>query len=229
MPSALIIGSSDGIGLALARALIAADWRTVGVSRSPAPISDSRYRHHVLDVRAPGYRETVAALWSELGGGDACIYCAGIGEELDLANLARDLEVFAVNLTGAIATATAVVPAMVAAGRGHFLALSSQADTLINPWAPSYGASKAGLSSYLHGLGMAVRSHGVHVTNVRFGFVDTKMAKSPVKPFSISADKAAQLVIRCMRKRPIRFTYPRTTAVLLWFVRWGPRLRIWLS
>ena len=42
------------------------------------------------------------------------------------------------------------------------------------------------------GIGLALRPHGVAVTNLRLGFVDTKMAKSPVKPFQISADAAAQ-------------------------------------
>ena len=44
--------------------------------------------------------------------------------------------------------------------------------------APSYSASKAGLSSWLGGLALALRPRGVHVTNVRLGFVDTKMAKA---------------------------------------------------
>ena len=64
---------------------------------------------------------------------------------------------------------------------------------------------------------------------VRPGFVDTKMATSDVRPFMISADEAAALVVRCMRKRPIRYTYPKRMAALLWLARWGPRLRIWLS
>ena len=229
MPGALIVGSSDGIGLALAGALVDAGWQVVGLSRSPSPLSRPSYRHRVVDVRDPDYGERVAESWRELESGDACIYCAGIGESLEPSHFEREVEVFEVNLQGAVRTAAAVVPAMVAAGRGHFVALSSQADNFLNADAPSYSASKAGLSSYLEGLALALRPRGVHVTNIRFGFVATKMAKSEVRPFEISAERAARLVIRCLKKRPIRYTYPKRMALLLWFLRWPPRLRVWWS
>jgi NAD(P)-dependent dehydrogenase (short-subunit alcohol dehydrogenase family) len=228
MATALIVGSSDGIGLALARTMLAAGWRVTGISRSAAPIDDPAYTHTIADVTDAGYRDALAELVGD-DGPDVCVYCAGIGESLELADLSRDLEVFDVNLVGALSTVAVVVPGMLAAGGGHFIGLSSQADTFVNADAPSYSASKAGLSAYLHGLALALRPHGVFVTNVRFGFVDTKMAKSDVRPFMISADRAAELIMRCVKKRPISFTYPKRMAGLLWFLRWGPRLRVWWS
>jgi len=50
--------------------------------------------------------------------------------------------------------------------------------------APAYNASKAALSSYVEGLSLALRGTGVALTNVRLGFVDTKMAKASAKPCS---------------------------------------------
>jgi short-subunit dehydrogenase len=61
-----------------------------------------------------------------------------------------------------------VIPWMVKRGKGHFIGLSSVADELLSPEAPSYHASKAGFSNYLEGLALAVRTKGVHITNVRF-------------------------------------------------------------
>jgi NAD(P)-dependent dehydrogenase (short-subunit alcohol dehydrogenase family) len=133
------------------------------------------------------------------------------------------------NLMGLVATIEVVLPPMLAAGRGHIVGLSSQADTFCDPGAPSYGASKAGMSAYLERLALAVRGRGVHVTNIRFGFVDTKMAVSPYLPFCISPERAARLVHRCLDRRPIRFTYPWRMAALLWLVSWPNRLRLWLS
>ena len=54
---------------------------------------------------------------------------------------------------------------------------------LLSAEAPSCHASKAGFTNYLDGLAIALKPRGVHVTDVRFGFVDTKMAKGDVKPF----------------------------------------------
>jgi NAD(P)-dependent dehydrogenase (short-subunit alcohol dehydrogenase family) len=153
----------------------------------------------------------------------------GIGEALDLETLAAERRVFETNLVGAVVTARVVIPAMLRAGQGHFLGLSSQADALIDPRAPSYSASKAGLTAYLEGLALACRPRGVIVTNLRLGFVDTKMAKSPVRPFMVSAAQAAERIQRCMQTRPMRHTFPKRMAVLLWVVRMQASLRRWFA
>lgn len=237
MPNALVIGSSDGIGLALVRRLLALGWTVTGVSRRrlrPARLdvpaeAAARYRHVRADVRASDYRHLLEHACRELDPVDACIYCAGIGELLDPTRIDRERAVFETNLMGLISTIEVVLPGMLAMGRGHIIGLSSQADTLSDPGAPSYSASKAGMSAYLERLALALRSHGVHVTNMRLGFVDTKMAKSAYRPFLISPDRAAGLVLRCLERRPIRFTHPWRMAVLLWLAGWPNRLRIWLS
>jgi NAD(P)-dependent dehydrogenase (short-subunit alcohol dehydrogenase family) len=233
MSCALIVGASTGIGRALAQQLIEDGWSVIGLARRPSTLSHPRYRHCIGDVRAHNYRDVLAALLAEApceGRLDVCVYAAGIGEPLDLANLAIDGEVFAVNLTGAVITAEVVLPSMVAARAGHFVGLSSQADRLIDEFAPSYAASKAGLSSYLEGLALACRPHGVAVTNARFGFVATEMSRhAEVRPFLISAEHAAIQLQGCLRRRPIRFTYPRRTALLLWLVGWPRRVRLWLA
>lgn len=222
-PHALLIGSSDGIGLALTRSLLRDGWRVIGLSRSPSPVEAAGYTHHVLDVCAPSYPARLSALVDATPALALCVYCAGIGQFLRLDTgaeaLAAERRVFETNLLGAVATLEVVLPTLLRARRGHFIGLSSQADELIDPNAPSYAASKAGLSSYLEGLALACRSRGVHVTNLRFGFVDTKMAKSAVRPFMISPEAAAARIRHCMRARPIRDTFPKRMAALLWLVR----------
>jgi hypothetical protein len=95
------------------------------------------------------------------------------------------------------------------------VALSSIGDEVPSPYAPSYAASKAGLSSYLAGLALALRPRGVRVTNVRLGFVDTKMAKAPVKPMMIPVGCAVEVVMRGLERRPARVTYPWRMAALV--------------
>lgn len=220
MKRALVIGNSDGIGLASTRRLLAAGWRVAGISRSPFPDPHERdYRHHLADIRSPAFAGALERACQELEPIDLCIYCAGIGQELELDDLSHERAVFEVNLLGAVTTIERVLPRMLAAGRGHFIGLSSQADNLRDPFAPSYAASKAGLSAYLESLARPAAKRGVHITNIRFGFVDTKMAKSDTRPFLITPDKAARVIERCMRTRPRRHTFPRRMAALLFFVR----------
>lgn len=214
--TALVVGCSAGIGLAIVRRLCDAGWDVTGFARREAVVEHPSYRHVVADVRSPDFRAQLA----EEPTPDALIYCAGVGVELDPATFEREIEAFEINLMGAVITAAVMVPRMVANGRGHFLGISSQADQLIDPGAPSYAASKAGLSSYLEGLARACKPRGVAVTNVRFGFVDTEMSRgSSLRPFLITAEKAAELVERCLHTRPVRFTYPKRMAALLWLVR----------
>jgi len=238
MTTALLIGNSDGIGLALTRALLDRGITTVGLSRSPSPVHHEGYRHHVIDVTDPGFRDLLAGVCRDLGRVDTCVYCAGIGHEIDLdidlvaglpGVLDRERDVFEVNLMGLVATIEIVLPLMLAAGRGHFIGLSSLADRFCNPGAPSYGAAKAGMSSYLESMAFAARKRGVAITNIRFGFVATKMAKADTKPFEISADQAAAVIVACMRKRPIRVSHPWRMAALLWMVGLPARIRIALS
>ena len=104
-------------------------------------------------------------------------------------DLSGEPRVFGVNLLGGVETAAIVLPSMIGAGHGHFVGLSSIGDG-VSREAPSYSASKAGLSSYLEGMALALRPRGVRVTNLRLGFVDTKMAKAKVRPFMMTTERA---------------------------------------
>lgn len=225
---ALIVGNSDGIGLAFTRRLLSAGWRVSGISRRPSPIDHADYEHTVLDVASAEYREQLALLRDRRGPFDVCVYCAGIGELFDPSDLSAESQVFRVNLVAAVDTASAVLPAMLERASGHFIGLSSIGDG-ISTAAPSYAASKAGLSSYLAALALALRPRGVHVSNVRLGFVDTKMAKSPVKPMMISVEKAATVLMRCLDRRPARLTHPLAMGLLVSVIGWITSIRLWFA
>ena len=224
----LVVGNTDGIGLALTKRLISGGWRVVGVSRRASPVDSPGYQHAVADVSASDYRLVLQTLQASQGPFDVCVYCAGVGELLDPDDLAREADVFRVNLIGAVETASVVLPPMLAAGRGHFLGLSSIGDG-VSIAAPSYAASKAGLSSYLEGLALALRPRGVQVTNVRLGFVETKMARARVRPFMVSAERAVDVILRCLERRPARLTYPKRMAVLVWLMEAITSVKLWLN
>ena len=211
---AMLVGNSDGIGLAATRRLLGAGWNIIGVSRSESPVVGDSYDHHVADVSDTDFPELIGELirHSSL---DLCIYSVGIGELLDLSDMKAEEKIIDVNLTGMVRTVAAVIPDMVKRGQGHFIGVSSLADELLSAEAPSYHASKAGFSNYLGGLALALKSKGVYVTNVRFGFVDTKMAKGDVRPFMMSTEKAVDHLETCIRSKPVRHTAPRITIPLI--------------
>jgi len=213
---ALMIGNSDGIGLAATKILLTDEWNIVGISRSESPIRNHKYHHRVADVGNSTYPGLLDELLLEYSF-DLCIYFVGIGEVLDLKNMMDEPSIIDVNLTGMVRTVAAIIPKMVDMGKGHFIGISSLADDLLSAEAPSYHASKAGFSNYLGGLALALKPKGVFVTNVRFGFVDTKMAKGDVKPFMMSVEKAIDHLQICIEKKPICYTAPRIAIPLVKF------------
>ena len=213
---ALMVGNSDGIGLETTRRLLTAGWNITGISRSASSISNPHYKHRIADVSHSTYTEILEELLPE-STVDLCIYFAGIGELLNPLNMNNEPKIIEVNLTGMVKTAAIVIPQMVRNGNGHFIGISSFADELISAEAPSYHASKAGFSNYLRGLALALKPKGVYVSNVRFGFVDTKMAKGKIKPFMISVEKAVDHIEHCIAKKPVNYSAPGIAIPLIKF------------
>ena len=223
---ALLIGNSDGIGLATTRELLKREWKVVGISRSESPIEDSSYEHIVAEVQDDEYLVRLKSVLEKIEPVDLCIYCAGIAEMLDFSNMEGEAKIFDVNLLGMVKTASCVIPLMVKRGKGHFIGLSSVADELLSSETPSYCASKAGFSNYLEGLALALKPKGIDVSNVRFGFVDTKIAKPDVTPFMMGVERAAKHLLSCIKKKPIRYTAPWIVIPLLKFRSWMLRLSL---
>lgn len=213
---ALIVGNSDGIGLATTRRLLTGGWDITGISRSESPITSKDYHHQVADVSHSKYSDLLDELLLK-GPFDLCIYFVGIGEFLDPLDMSHEPKIIDVNLTQMVRTAAGVIPQMVKRRQGHFIGVSSLADDLLSAEAPSYHASKAGFSNYLGGLALALKRKGVHVTNVRFGFVDTKMAKGDIKPFMMNVEKAVDHMENCIQKKPASYTAPKIATPLIKF------------
>ncbi|GAA3351929.1 SDR family NAD(P)-dependent oxidoreductase [Amorphoplanes nipponensis] len=229
MRQAIVIGNTDGIGLALTRRLLAEGWAVTGLSRREATLEHDRYVHVASDVTAAPYRADLARALTAAGRVDLCVYAAGVGELLDLDDLAAQTRAVEVNLVGAARTVEVVGPHLLAAGAGHLIGLSSLADALISPDAPGYAASKAGMSTYLLSLRPVLARRGVAVSTVRFGYVDTKLARGPVRPLMISVDRAVDVLMRCIDRRPAVVSYPRRMALLIAAAAPAVRLRARLS
>lgn len=222
-PRALFIGNSDGIGLATTKRLLNSGWHIDGISRSQSSISHEAYQHQIADVSDSNYPKLLSRLTND-NTYDLCMYFAGIGELLNPADMSMEPEIFNVNLMGMVKTAAAVIPPMVKSNNGHFIGISSIADELVSAEAPSYHASKAGFTNYLNGLALALNPKGVFITNVRFGYVDTKMAKGRIKPFMMTVEKAVDHLEICLSKKPINYIAPKAIVPLIKFRKWLMKL-----
>jgi len=210
----LIIGDGDGIGLALSKRLLGDGGEVIGVSRRPLDPLGNRHRQHILDVLDPQFPELIAKIVAEAGPIDTLVYCAGIGEPFETSGVDRDGDIIRVNFAALADAVRAVLPAMRERGAGWIIGVSSIGDRAM-PAAPAYGASKAGMTAYLLGLRRPLSQWGIRVSVVRFGFVDTKMAKAKVRPMMITSERAAEVIIEVIKHGPAIKTYPLAMEALV--------------
>jgi len=119
-------------------------------------------------------------------------------------------EVVSVNLLATMATVQAVVPAMRRNGGGQIALISSLAAWYGLPVTPAYSASKAAIKNYGEALRAPLAVDGIEVSVVLPGFVSSAMSRTVPgpKPFLMTADRAAQLIIKGLAKKQARISFP---------------------
>ena len=196
-----IVGASTGIGAALAIALAERGARLALSARRPEALSEVVGRCGdalalPLDVTHEGdYAAARSALLTRWEAIDLVIFNAGTYEPLrawalDEAAIRRTLDV---NLLGVMDGVAAVLPGMLAAGRGGLAIVASVAGYGGLPRAAAYGASKAALINFAESLYLDLAPLGLAVWLINPGFVATPLtAKNDFQmPALISAEQAA--------------------------------------
>ncbi|HEX8072458.1 MAG TPA: SDR family oxidoreductase [Pyrinomonadaceae bacterium] len=185
--AAVVTGSTKGIGLAIAEALVRAgaavcvSARDGGeVERTVAALNDldaGRATGAVCDVR--DYEEVRALLAhaaAEFGGVDVLVNNAGVGlfgrvEELTPEDFRAVLET---NLFGVFYCCREAIPLLKARGGGYIINISSLAGANPHPQMAAYNASKFALNGFSEALMQEVRHDGIKVSYVMPGSVNTQ-------------------------------------------------------
>lgn len=205
---AVVTGASRGIGRATALAL-ARRGRTVALVGRTASGLDAVRREveslggqasiHLGDVALEADVTRVAeALVAAHGAPEVVVHNAGIvhrGAKVHEAAVQSFDRVLAVNLRGPFLLTRALLPAMLAAGRGRMVYISSISATLGSPGAASYAASKWGLVGLMKSVAEEVRGTGLTAVGVLPGSVDTDMLAGSGFAPQMTADEVASLVV----------------------------------
>lgn len=231
MPSKtiLITGASGGIGAALARAHAAAGVTLLLWGRDQARLDQTAAQCRALGATCVTEALDVrdfAHLTARLAAADAqtpidlAIFNAGLGgsvaddaitESPDAARATAE-----VNFVSPILSAHLIAAAMAKRGRGRIVLIGSIAESFPLPMAPTYAATKAGLAMFAEALSIRMAKHGVGVTLVSPGFVDTAMSRQVTepKPFLMSADDAAKIIARKVAGGARRIVVPWQFSVI---------------
>lgn len=198
-PAVLITGAGRGLGLALARALLASGWRVVVDARRAGHLAAALPGAVVVpgDVTDPAHRDALSSAVGGLGRLDLLVNNAsGLGPSplprLADVPLAAVRRVYETNVLAPLALTQAFLP-LLRASRGAVLNISSDAAVGAYQGWGAYGSSKAALDQLTAVL--AVEEPGLAVYSVDPGDMRTEMHQAAFPGQDISDRPAPETVV----------------------------------
>jgi 3-oxoacyl-[acyl-carrier protein] reductase len=189
---AIVTGGSKGIGLAIARALLARGMQVAISARKDDELqraarelgggdpSTALGAGNVLAVRADvqdaaDAQRLVDETVRRFGGVDILVNNAGVGRFANVADMPLDAwrQVIDTNLSGVFYCTRAAIPEMKRRGAGFIINISSLAGKNAFTGGAAYCASKAGLNAFSEALMQEVRHDNIRVSYVMPGSVST--------------------------------------------------------
>lgn len=227
-----ITGASSGIGRELALEAARRGWRVVATARRadelealaqacPAPHAIIPAPCDVTD--GPAMEALVRRIEAEHGPIARAFLNAGLYLPVSIEpfEASKYHKSFAVNLGGVVNALGAIVPAMLARGKGQIAVNASVAGFSGLPTSAAYGATKAGLINMIESLKFDGDRRGILFQLVNPGFVETPAtARNPFPmPFLMKVDAAANRIADGMDTHRFEITFPRRFAYILKFLR----------
>jgi NAD(P)-dependent dehydrogenase (short-subunit alcohol dehydrogenase family) len=165
-------------------------------------------------------RAMAAEITADHGSMDVVMNIAGIASWGTISAMPHSTwqRVVDVNLMGPIAVLEYLVPPMIEAGRGgHLVNVSSAAGIIGMPWHAAYSASKFGLRGVSEVLRFDLARHGIGVSLVCPGGVDTGLTETVSIAGVDNASPAFQKLQGRFKKRAV--TPEQAASSILWGVR----------
>lgn len=229
-----IVGASYGIGAALALRLARDGLRVVASARSADKLAElaaqegaGRIAPWPLDVTDhAAVRAAVPAIEAAHGPLAIAVLNAGTHQPVSAAEFTADglRRIVELNLFGVANALEAVMPVMIARGRGRIAVVASVAGYRGLPTAAYYGASKAAVINMVESLKFDLDRAGVTLQLVDPGFVRTPLTDRNEfnMPFLISAEEAAERIARGLRGRSFEIAFPRRFVAIMKLLRLLP-------
>jgi len=188
--TALITGGGTGIGLAMARAMVAAGAKVVLAGRREAELAAAVQElgagaaHVVYDVNRLELAPALVAQVEKEHGAITCLV-NNAGQNLKkpaVDTTAEELEaVVRTHIFGAHALVRAVAPGMMARKRGSILFTASMASLFGIPNVIAYTAAKSAMVGLVRGYAVEFSPHGLRVNAIAPGWIDTAMSRKAME------------------------------------------------
>ncbi len=192
--TALVTGSTSGIGLGIARKLAAQGANVVlngfgeasDIERLRSELASSGggiVRYDGADMSDPAAIEAMmAAALAEFGAIDLLINNAGIQHvaPVDQFPVEKWDAILAINLSAAFHTVRLAVPAMKRRGWGRVVNIASAHALVASPYKSAYVASKHAIAGFTKTVALEVAEHGITVNAVCPGYVLTPLVEKQI-------------------------------------------------
>ena len=213
--TALITGGSRGIGRAAALAFARRGLDVAILARTQAELDVVAREITALGRRAlplqcdvtseQDVAAAAGAVVANLGAPTVVVNNAGAivrarVDEMSLAEWRLNLDA---NLTGTFLVTRALLPSMLAAGRGRFVQVGSISSTLGTARASAYCAAKWGVVGFTKSLAEELRGTGLSALSILPGSVDTGMLEGSGYAPQMSADDVAGLIVYTSLDAPL--------------------------
>lgn len=177
--SAIVTGSSSGIGLAITERLLQDGWSVTGINRSASAINHPAFTTLRVDLTDGDALDRGVA---DLAVPDAVVHAAGILRPGKLGELdaAAGAQMWQLHVHAATRLANALLPRMAAAGQGRLVLIGSRVSAGM-PGRSQYAASKAALVALARSWAAEVAGNGVTVNVVSPAATDTPMLADPAR------------------------------------------------
>lgn len=188
--SAIVTGASQGLGLAIARAYVAAGARVMICARDHAAILRAKEKlgavsatANILAMAADVSREAdvralVAAALSAFGRLEILVNNAGVYgpmgslDQIDWEQWVRAMEI---NINGSVLPIRALLPEFRKQRYGKIIQLSGGGATSPLPRITAYAASKAAIVRLIESLALDVKDFGIDVNSIAPGALNTRL------------------------------------------------------
>ena len=227
-----LVGASEGLGRALALRMSQAGAELILSARN-----SQRLVELSADLPGPSQvlamdiadTDSVARAGGELRDIDGVVFLAGVYWPMPATdwNGADALAMANINFTGAFRVLDQVMEQFLSVDKGHIVITGSLSGFRGLPRSIGYSASKAGVMALAESLYADLRTTGIRVQIANPGFIKTRLTEknSFNMPFIMSADEAADHMMRHMRSTRFKYSFP---TLFSWLFRSSQFLPDWL-